>query len=180
MVTRASEADLSFLQEVLTQDNCPEYHGYNTKHSREQGTLPQAKTKSLYSPLIDMKPSDPDTMMTAMARVQELTSETGQNFIVLTCDQQLYRVAVQVLWAHPDKFKDMHLRLGGMHALMSFVGAIGSLMAESGLSSVLSEVFGGVAKMLNGKKFPENVRALRIWIRLLVRAGQPNVGLRSW
>ncbi|KAI9520747.1 hypothetical protein NQZ68_013152 [Dissostichus eleginoides] len=91
-------------QEVLTQDNCPEYHGYNTKRSREQGTLPQAKTKVLYLPLIDMKPSDPDTMMTAMARVQELTSETGQNFSVLTCDQQLYRVAVQVLWAHPDKF----------------------------------------------------------------------------
>ncbi|KAI4832090.1 hypothetical protein KUCAC02_015071 [Chaenocephalus aceratus] len=73
----ATKADLSFLQEVVTQDNCPEYHGYNTKHSREQGTLPQAKTKALYFPLIDMKPSDRDTMMTAMARVQELTSETG-------------------------------------------------------------------------------------------------------
>ncbi|KAK1874978.1 Myosin-1 [Dissostichus eleginoides] len=70
VVTRASEAALSFLPEVLTQDNCPEYHGYNTKHSREQGTVPQAKTKALYLPLIDMKPSDPDTMMTAMARVQ--------------------------------------------------------------------------------------------------------------
>ncbi|KAJ8351728.1 hypothetical protein SKAU_G00232040 [Synaphobranchus kaupii] len=128
----------------------------------EQGHLPQAKTKALYLPLIDMKLSDPDTMMTAMVRVQELTSETGQNFSVLTCDQQLYRVAVQVSWANPDRFKDMHLRLGGMHALMSFVGAIGSLMAESGLSSVLSEVFGGVAKMLSGKKFPQIVRALRM------------------
>ncbi|KAI9518252.1 hypothetical protein NQZ68_038918 [Dissostichus eleginoides] len=73
VVTRASEAALSFLPEVLTQDNCPEYHGYNTKHSREQGTVPQAKTKALYLPLIDMKPSDPDTMMTAMAR--ELTED---------------------------------------------------------------------------------------------------------
>ncbi|KAJ4944771.1 hypothetical protein JOQ06_013311 [Pogonophryne albipinna] len=166
----ATKADLSFLQEVLTQDNSPEYHGYNTKHSRVQGTLPQAKTKALYFPLIDMKPSDPDTMMTAMARVQELTSETGQNFSVLTCDQQLYRVAVQVLWGHPDKLKDMHLRLGGMHALMSFNGAIGSLMAESGLSSVLSEVFGGVAKMLNGKKFPQNVRALRMMAEEVLRS----------
>ena len=59
-------------------------------------------------------------------------------------------------------FKDMHLRLGGMHALMSFVGAIGSLMAGSGLSDVLSGVFGGVPKMLSGKKLPQNVRALRM------------------
>jgi len=72
-----------------------------------------------------MKPSDPDTMLTAMFRAQELTLETGQKFTVLTCDQQLYRVAVQVLWAHPEKFSEMYLRLGGMHALMSFVGAIG-------------------------------------------------------
>ncbi len=44
--------------------------------------------------------------------------------------------------------------------LMSFVGAIGSLMTESRLSCALSEVFGRVAKMLNGKKFPQNVHAL--------------------
>lgn len=119
VVSRASEADLGFLQDILTQDNCPEFHGYNTQKSRALGHLPQAKTRVLYLPLIDMKPSDPDTMMTAMTRVQELTSKTGQDFSVLTCDQQLYRVAVQVKWAHPDRFQDMHLCLGGMRALMS-------------------------------------------------------------
>ncbi len=45
---------------------------------------------------------------------------------------------------------------------MSFVGAIGTLMTESGLLDILSEVFGGVPKMLSGKKFPQNVRALRM------------------
>ena len=56
----------------------------------------------------------------------------------------------------------MYLRLGGMHALMSFVGSIGTLMKESGLEDILFQVFGGVPKMLTGKKFPQNVRALRI------------------
>ena len=81
---------------------------------------------------------------------------------MLTCDQQLYRVAVKVLWCYPNMFKSMHLRLGGMHALMSFVGAISSLMIESGHSDILSGVFGGVPKMLSGKKFLQNVRALRM------------------
>ena len=135
--------------------NCPEFSGYNTKLSREQGHKEQSKSRIAYQPLIDMKPSDPDNMMTAMVKAQELTHETGQQFTVPTCDQQLYCVAVQVLWAHPEKLPEMYLRLGGMHALMSFVGAVGTLMTESGLSDVLSEVFGGVSKMLSSKKFPK-------------------------
>ena len=162
VVRRAHEMDFSFLQDINTQDDCPEFHGYNTAESRGQGHLPKPKTKALYLPLIDMKPSDPDTMLTAMLRVHELTLGMGQNFSILTCDQQLYRVAVHVQWEQPNMFKDMYLRLGGMHALMSFVGAIGSLMTDSGLSDILSEVFGGVPKMLSGKKFPQNVRALRM------------------
>ena len=79
-VRRASEVNHSFLQDILAKEDCPEFHGYNTKLCREQGHLPQPKTKAIYLPLIDMKPSDPDTMLTAMVRVQELTSQTGQTF----------------------------------------------------------------------------------------------------
>ena len=108
-----------------------------------------------------MKTSDPDTMLTAVMRVKKLTAQTGQTFSVLTCDQQLYRVAEQISWDQLETFKDMYCCLGGMHALMSCVGAIGSLMTESGLSDVLSEVF-RVPKMLSGKRFPQNVHALRM------------------
>jgi hypothetical protein len=92
-----------------------------------------------------------------MMRAQQLTYDTGQNFVVLTFDQQLYRVALEVVWVYPDRFRNMVLHLGGMLTLMSFVGSLG---AESGLEDILSEVFGGVPKMLSGKKFPQNVRAL--------------------
>ena len=121
-VSKAAESDLNFFKDVLGLNSCPEFHGYNTKYSREKGDCPWPMTKVFYLPLIDVKPSDPDTIMTAMTKVQELTFKTGQNFSVLTCDQQLYRVAVKVLWSYPNMFKDMHLRLGGMHALVSFVG----------------------------------------------------------
>ena len=99
---RAFEVDFGFFQDVLLKEECPEFHGYNTQLSREQGHKEEVKTKPVYQPLIDMKPSDPDTMMTAMVGAQELTFDTGQKFTLLTCDKQLYRVAVQVLWAHPD------------------------------------------------------------------------------
>ncbi|KAK5897507.1 hypothetical protein CesoFtcFv8_010564 [Champsocephalus esox] len=56
-----------------------------------------------------------------------------------------------------------------MHLLMSYVGCIGSLMADSGIVEVLSSSFGGVLKMLIGKKFPENVRALRMLVEELLK-----------
>ena len=43
---------------------------------------------------------------------------------------------------------------------MSFVGAVGSLMAGSGLEDILKCTFAGVSKLLSGRKFPENVRLL--------------------
>ena len=49
-----------------------------------------------------------------------------------------------------------------MHWLMSFIGACGSLMKGSGLHQYLSSAFSGVSKMLIGKKFPMNMRALRL------------------
>ena len=49
------------------------------------------------------------------------------------------------------------------HALpMSFVGAVGTLMSNTGLTELMQTNFGGDPKMLSGKKFPQNVRALRM------------------
>ena len=124
--------------------------------------------KAVYIPLIDMPPVDHSTMMTALIEANRLTSEAGQEFTIFTCDQQLYRVSLQVIWAYPEQFSNVVLRLGGMHMLMSFVGAVGSLMKESGLVEV-NTGFSGVAKMLNGKKFPQNIRALRIIVEELLR-----------
>ena len=42
-----------------------------------------------------------------------------------------------------------------MHALTSFVGCVGTLMAESGFQEIMESTFGGVSKMLNGKKIPK-------------------------
>ena len=53
--------------------------------------------------------------------------------------------------------------------LMGFVGCIGVLMADSGLEDVLKSSFGSVSHMLTGKRFPLNVRALRLVVEELLR-----------
>ena len=45
---------------------------------------------------------------------------------------------------------------------MSNIGSIGALMSRSGMAEILEVSFAGVAKMLTGKKYPDNVSALRM------------------
>ena len=65
---------------------------------------------------------------------------------------QLYRVALEVQWTYLERFSNVILRLEGMHSLTSFIGFFGTMMADTGLSDIMSSVFGGVSKMLTGKK----------------------------
>ena len=97
---RADETDFAFFQDVL-KHNCTEYNGYNTALTRKQGQTENPKTKTAYLPLIDLVPSHPDTIMTAMVKAQKVTHNADQNYVLLTCDLQLYKVALNVKWAYP-------------------------------------------------------------------------------
>ena len=68
-----------------------------------QGLKP--RFKAMYTPLIDMTPSHPTTMKSAMLEAKRLTKKAGgQATTVLTADLQLYRVGRNVQWAYPELF----------------------------------------------------------------------------
>ena len=140
---RARELDFSFLKDIVSSDCCPEFNGYNTKLSCEQGHTQRQKTNAVYLPLIDKTPSDPDTMNTALKQVKYIAKKCNQEYTVFTADVQLYRVALNIILANTEEHKNVVLRLGGMHTLMSFVGSIGSLMEGSSLTEILESTFGG-------------------------------------
>ena len=163
IITRTSqERDFTFFKAAHLSSDVPDYHGFNTRHAREAGESIKPGTKLLYMPLIDRTPSDPSTMLTAMIEAQRLNTEAGQKTTIFTADQQLYKVMVDITWVYPEMFLKFIPRIGGMHWLMSFVGCVGTLMANSGLLEILKSAFAGVEKMLTGKNFPMNVRALRL------------------
>ena len=76
--------------------------------------------------MIDLPPAEPTTMLTAMIEAQGLTNERGKAYTIFTNDQQLYRIVVNISWVYGELFLNFISRLGGMHALMSFVGAVGT------------------------------------------------------
>ena len=89
-LSHAQFLDFKFLKHVVSDTDTPEFGGFNTKLAREQGQSAQPATRVIYTPLIDMNPADPDTMMTAMVEAQKLTQQCGQQVNVFTNDQQLY------------------------------------------------------------------------------------------
>ena len=92
---RIKELDAAFLLDITQEESsCPEYNGYNTQITREKGVAMEPKTQAVYLPLIDMPPSNPDTVLTALHRGKRLTKERGQKNTIFTSDQQLCKVAV--------------------------------------------------------------------------------------
>ena len=87
-LSRTHVLDFDFLKRVITKPNTPEFGGFNTKLSREQDQSAQPATRAIYTPLIDMTPTDPDTMMTAMVQAQKLTKECGQEITIFTNDDR--------------------------------------------------------------------------------------------
>ena len=144
----------------LTNDKVPDYNGFNTQRTCVSGQSLKLKSKVVFTAHLDRTPSDPSTMLTVMAGAARITHETGLSVTVFTADQQLYRAALDILWTYEIQLTHFLNRIGGMHWVMSFVGCIGVLMKNSGLLSWLKSAFGGAEKIITGKKFPMNVRAL--------------------
>ena len=65
-----------------------------------------------------------------MCNLEKISKDAGQSFSMLTCDQQLFRVMLDVI--------------GGMHWIMGFVGSVGKLMENSGLAQLMMSSFAGV------------------------------------
>ena len=91
LAERAARAkDFAFFAEVVGENTGPEWNGFNSRIAREEGLTVNPPSRVTYTPLIDMKPSDPDMMLTAMIEAERLTQQVGQDIVVFTCDQQLY------------------------------------------------------------------------------------------
>lgn len=53
-----------------------------------------------------MTPSDPTTIVCALVEARRLIKNGGQLYTILTADQQLYRVTLNVMWFQSDMIYD--------------------------------------------------------------------------
>ena len=77
LVQRSKFHDFNFLRSVATKPSTPEFGVFNTKLTRMQGQGLKPRTKAMYTTLIDMSPSNPTTMKSAMLEAKRLTKKAG-------------------------------------------------------------------------------------------------------
>lgn len=131
----------------------------------EEATIEQSFTTSriLYLPFINAPPNDYDIVYTALLSAVEKCKAVGQKACIVTFDLPLYMKAHDIVHnAEPTSYvKDVVVRLGGFHLLMSFLGSIGYVMAASGLEDVFKVIYAAnsVEKIMSGHVYSRAVRA---------------------
>ena len=167
----ALKADVKWLSDVITrEDDDPpaEWSGYMHHLARDNGFVSKA-TRYIYGPLIDAPPSHPDTVLTSIMYIENFIKSHGQTYVHLSVDMQLFKVAMQIKWSDPTRWKHLIVRPGGMHTLTSFLGCVGQLMKGTGLEEILNVAYNGVSSMLNGKAWPKALRGLRMVVTGLLK-----------
>ena len=131
----------------MINPSTPDFSGYNTRTTRETGQSLKAKSKIYYYPLILINKTlaDLSTILTAMCNLEKISKDAGQSFSMLTCDQHLFRVILDVIWENPPRWVGFVWRLGGMHWIMIF-GSVGKLIKNSGLAQLMMSSFTGVER----------------------------------
>ena len=155
-VKRAVENDFVFLQDIHTQPKCPEYNEFNTRLCKEARMLPQHKTDVAFLPLVIRPPAHHDTTKTAIDKGLTLMRATGDDVLIFTADQQLYKIVIDIVFYQPTYLQSEIPVLGGMHILMNFIHATAVIVAGGGMNEILAGTFVSVEKMLSGKKYPQN------------------------
>ena len=168
---RAKDLDFIFMRTVCNincRNDTPEYGGFVSKNARESNSNVIPKTRKAYLPLLKMTPADPTTVLTAISNIKTMLPMADDDFLIFVADQQIYAVLCLVKWNHPVLCKNIYPSLGGFHWKMNVIGCIGYLMDGSGLDTWMKSVFCSVDKMLTGKLHPQNFRALRLCVEVLL------------
>ena len=120
------------------------------------------KSSVLFLPMIDMTPSDVTCVMSTLNFVSRHAKSHDILTPIITFDQPLWLKAFTIVNTEPadSEVRNVVVRLGAFHAQMSFLGAIGHLMAESGLKELLEMIYASnaVDHMLSGKAVSRAVR----------------------
>jgi hypothetical protein len=138
-------------------DSNPSWTGFMQTAVRSEN---HHKTRVEILPFINLDPSNPSTIYTALSFAKKEYDLHGINTCFVTFDQPLYIKAAEIVAASKD-LPNVVVRLGGFHLLMSYMGSVGYIMDGSGLSTLWETVYaaGSVIHMMTGHAYARAVRA---------------------
>ena len=144
--------------EVGTKQTIPSYAAFYETCSRAD---PPSTTIGMM-PILQAPADDNNTVSTVLSHFQAITSKLGQKHTIIAGDQPLYSRTKELLWACPEKYKNVIVMMGDLHISFNFLKAIGQHLDSSGLCDIWVEsgVFAqnSTAAILEGKSYYRAVR----------------------
>ena len=115
-----------------------------------------------FYPPVPLDPSSYEAVYSTLSFVSQEVKKQRLCCTSLTFDQPLYWKATEIIADKAPEFENIHLKLGGFHQLMSFMGASCKVMEDSGLFELWSTVYkeNSIPKMLHGKAYSRCLRAM--------------------
>ena len=114
-------------------------------------------------PFANLDPGNPSTIYTSLLFAAEHSKKYNQSNCIVTFDQPLYAKAMDIVMGADKKnpVASVVVRLGGFHLLMSFMGAIGTIMSGSGIEAVWETIYSSntVVHMMSGHAYARALRA---------------------
>ncbi|CAH2989439.1 unnamed protein product [Chilo suppressalis] len=143
--------------------------GWNGFMESVTANVPYERSKVICLPFINAPPSDYDTILTSLLEAVENSKRCSQKTTFITFDQPLYWKARDIVGAADptSDLKNVVVRLGGFHLLVSFMGSIGMIMSGSGVEELFKLIYAEncVEKILAGHAYARAVRAAKLWVQ---------------
>ncbi|CAH3018507.1 unnamed protein product [Porites evermanni] len=172
---QAEATDTAFFFKRQNEELKSGWTSFNEKHS---DTDPEVSTVG-YMPIVLAPAHDVNTLNTVVQRIMQVAESFNQKHVVLTVDQALFPLLMELKWTLPDYKDTLIPRLGGLHTSMNFLKVLGQHIQDSGLPSIWIEsgILGPrtVERALAGKDYNKGTRVHKITLQAMWQLILPQV-----
>lgn len=159
-LTKIHSEDILWQYSMKFKDPIPHWGGYMQILHNNDPVNHSGKAQITFLPIIDMNPSDMSCIYSTLNFVSRIAHSLKKPTII-TFDQPLFWKASKIIHSSDNTMiNDIVLTLGTFHTVMNLLGALGTIMQNSGLDNILGTIYteNSVIHMLRGKAVS---RALR-------------------
>ena len=172
---QAEATDTAFFFKRQNEELKSGWTSFNEKHS---DTDPEVSTVG-YMPIVLAPAHDVNTLNTVVQRIMQVAESFNQKHVVLTVDQALFPLLMELKWTLPDYKDTLIPRLGGLHTSMNFLKVLGQHIQDSGLPTIWIEsgILGPrtVERALAGKDYNKGTRVHKITLQAMWQLILPQV-----
>ncbi|CAH3185140.1 unnamed protein product [Porites lobata] len=172
---QAEATDTAFFFKRQNEQLKSGWTSFNEKHS---DTDPEVSTVG-YMPIVLAPAHDVNTLNTVVQRIMQVAESFNQKHVVLTVDQALFPLLMELKWTLPDYKDTLIPRLGGLHTSMNFLKVLGQHIQDSGLPTIWIEsgILGPrtVERALAGKDYNKGTRVHKITLQAMWQLILPQV-----